>query len=138
MKILKYDNFIKTNESKLSKSAIKNIIIKNKSLTSEDERILPHLLDVLNKLHSLRDRIKIRTEEVNGYWNIAFNDVDNISEHIIKELKSLRTTNTFFDFSTLVVPYNNTGKTINIRFKKEAQEFLNIKNFDKVDWKPNF
>lgn len=107
----------------------------NESLSKQDIEILPQLLKLLKDLHSLRNKIKIRTEWVNGYWNIVFNDPEYISKEIMEKLKSIKTVNTFFDKSTLIVPYMENGKTVNIHFSKEAQKFLNIENFDKDDWK---
>jgi hypothetical protein len=105
-------------------------------LDYQDKKILPQIVSALEKIHKLRNKIKIRTEWVNGYWNIVFNDIDYISKNAIDEFKSIRNQNTFFATSSLIVPYMETGKTVNIHFTKKAQDFLDIENFDKNTWSP--
>lgn len=103
----------------------------NESLNdSEAYRIV---VDLLKTLHSFTGKIKFRTEDVNGYYNIVYDDPSGLTEDIFKGLKSHKLWNTGFSPATAKFG----GDRINIRFDKTAQDILNIKDFDKKDWSPN-
>ena len=87
---------------------------------------------ILKDLHTFFDEIKFRTEWVNGYYNIVYDDPNNITKHLLTKLKDSKFWNTEFAPST--------GKfangRVNIVFSKYAQKILNIEDFDQKDWSP--
>lgn len=89
-------------------------------------------VDILKTLHGFSDKIKFRTEYVNGIYNIVYDDPKEIAGNCLKDLKSNKFWNTEFAPST--GKFSNVR--VNIHFDKSAQEILDIENFDKKDWSP--
>jgi hypothetical protein len=88
-------------------------------------------VDILKTLHGFSDKIKFRTEYVNGIYNIVYDDPKEISGNCLKDLKSNKFWNTEFAPSTA-----KFTDRINLHFDKSAQEILDIENFDKKNWSP--
>lgn len=103
----------------------------NESLNDSDAYKV--VADLLKTLHSFTGKIKFRIENVNGYYNIVYDDPSGLTEDIFKGLKSHKLWNTGFSPATAKFG----GDRINIHFDKTAQDILNIKDFDKKDWSPN-
>ena len=89
-------------------------------------------VDILKTLHGFSDKIKFRTEYVNGIYNVVYDDPKDLTGDCLKGLKDRKFWNTEFAPST--GKFSNTR--VNIGFDKSAQEILDIENFDKKDWSP--
>lgn len=89
-------------------------------------------VDILKTLHGFSDKIKFRTEYVNGIYNIVYDDPKDLTGDCLKGLKSNKFWNTEFAPSTS--KFSNVR--VNINFDKSAQEILDIENFDKKNWSP--
>jgi hypothetical protein len=87
---------------------------------------------ILKTLHGFSNKIKFKTENVNGYENIVYDDENLISKECLDKLKDSRFWNT--EFASRIGIFSNNR--INIGFEKSAQDILNIKDFDKKEWKP--
>ena len=97
-----------------------------------DKDAYKNAVDILKTLHGFSDKIKFRTEYVNGIYNIVYDDPKGMTEDCLKNLKSNKFWNTEFAPST--GKFSNVR--VNIHFDKSAQEILNIEYFDKKDWTP--
>ena len=106
----------------------------NESLNESysDKEAYKTVVDILKTLHGFSDKIKFRTEYVNGIHNIVYDDPKGMTEDYLKNLKSNKFWNTEFAPST----GKFSGGRVNIRFEKSAQEILDIENFDKKNWSP--
>jgi hypothetical protein len=89
-------------------------------------------VNILKTLHEFSNKIKFKTENVNGYENIVYDDENLITKECLDKLKDRRFWNT--EFTSTIGKFSNNR--INIKFEKLAQDILNIKDFDKKDWKP--
>ena len=101
----------------------------NEAYSSKDA--YKNSVDILKTLHGFSDKIKFRTEWVNGIYNIVYDDPKGMAEDCLKRLKDRNFWNTEFAPSTA-----KFSSRININFDKSAQEILDIENFDKKDWTP--
>ena len=97
-----------------------------------DKDAYKNAVDILKTLHRFSDKIKFRTEDVNGTYNIVYDDPKGMTEDCLKNLKSNKFWNTEFAPST--GKFSNVR--VNIHFDKSAQEILDIENFDKKNWSP--
>lgn len=95
-----------------------------------DSKAQDVMTEILKTLHSFSNKIKFKTEEVNGYTNIVYDDPNSITEDCLKRLKDRNFWNT--DFATTVGKFG--GSRVNIAFNKKMQDLLNIKDFDNLDW----
>jgi hypothetical protein len=91
------------------------------------------VVDILKTLHGFSSKIKFRVEDVNGYFNIVYDDAQEMTKDCLKDLQNRKFWNTGF---APTIGKFASGR-INITFEKSTQEILNIQNFDKKDWKPN-
>jgi hypothetical protein len=107
--------------------------IKESINESNDSSSYKSVVDILKTLHSFSNRIKFRTQDINGYYNIVYDDLNQLTKNSITALKNRKLWNT--EFEATVANFDNNR--INIRFEKPAQEILNIKDFDKKNWTPN-
>ncbi len=89
-------------------------------------------VDILKTLHSFSDRIKFRVQDVNGIYNIVYDDPEGLTADCLKDLKNSRFWNTEFAPTT---GRFGAGR-ININFLKSAQDILNIVAFDDKNWSP--
>jgi hypothetical protein len=94
------------------------------------------IVDILKELHSslFSNQIRVRIENVNGYDNIVYDDPNMITKGILGKLRNSKFWNTGFDPTIGVFE----GSRVNIVFQKHVQDNLNIANFDKQDWEPNY
>ena len=90
------------------------------------------LVKILETLHSFSDKIEFSTQEVNGYYNIVYDDPEQITKDSLKALRSREFWNTEFVPSVAIFDNNR----VNIHFEKPAQEILNIKDFNNSNWTP--
>lgn len=97
-----------------------------------DSKAHSTMLEILKNLHSFSNEIKFLTEEVNGLYNIVYDDPKGITEDSLKKMKDRNFWNT--DFATTIGKFG--GSRVNIAFEKPAQDLLNIKEFDKTSWSP--
>jgi hypothetical protein len=97
-----------------------------------DSKAYSTMVEILKTLHSLSNEIKFRTEEVNGRYNIVYDDPKGITEDSLKKMKDRNFWNT--DFATTIGKFG--GSRVNIAFEQSAQDLLNIKEFDKTSWSP--
>jgi hypothetical protein len=118
----------------LKKEVEKLYKIHNESVNeSNDSSSYKSVVDILKTLHSFSNKIKFRIQYINGYYNIVYDDTNQITKNSIAALKNRKFWNTMFGATTA----NFGNDRINIRFEKPAQEILNIEDFDKKNWKPN-
>ncbi len=89
-------------------------------------------VDVLKTLHGLSGKIQFRVQDVNGYYNIVYDDPQEVTKDLLTKLKDRKLWNT--EFAPTTGKFAN-GK-VNITFQKPAQEILNIIDFDKKIWSP--
>lgn len=89
-------------------------------------------VNILKDLHGFSDKIRFRTEDVNGYYNIVYDDPNNITKDLLTRLKDSKFWNT--EFAPTTGKFAN-GR-VNVTFSKPAQEVLNIKDFDQKNWSP--
>lgn len=82
---------------------------------------------LLKTLHEFSNKIKFKTENVNGYENIVYDGPGLISKECLDKLKDRRFWNT--EFASTIGKFSNNR--INISFEKLAQDILNIKDFGK-------
>jgi len=102
----------------------------NEGLNDADAR--KAVVDILKTLHGFSDKIKFRTEDVNGIYNIVYDDPKGLTDDCLKDLKNSKFWNT--GFASSIGKFG--GNRVNIRFEKSSQEMLNIVDFDKKDWSP--
>jgi hypothetical protein len=106
----------------------------NESYVKEsDESSYNYVAAILKTLHSFSRKIKFRTEDVNGHYNIVYDDPDFLTQDILDKLRVRKLWNT--GFAPSIGKFSN-GR-ININFDKTTQDSLNIYNFDRKDWSPN-
>jgi hypothetical protein len=118
----------------LKKEVEKLYKIHNESVNeSNDSSSYKSVVDILKTLHSFSNKIKFRIQYINGYYNIVYDDTNQLTKNSIEALKNRKFWNTMFGATTA----NFGNDRINIRFEKPAQEILNIEDFDKKNWKPN-
>jgi hypothetical protein len=89
------------------------------------------VIDILRNLHKFSNEIKFRVMEVNGYYNIVYDDPKGVTQDCLNNLKNRKFMNTGFD-----AVIGKFGSRVNIVFEKSAQIILNIQEFDKKDWSP--
>jgi len=94
------------------------------------------VIELLSKLHSFSDKIKFNIREVNGIYNIVYEDEKMITQDILDKLRSRRFWNIKYSPRTAAILDKYSGNKINISFNKYVQDDLNIKEFDKKDWSP--
>ena len=87
---------------------------------------------ILKTLHDFSDKLKFRVQDVNGIYNIVYDDPEGLTADCLKDLKDSRFWNTEF---TPTVARFGAGR-ININFLKPAQDVLKIVAFDDRNWKP--
>jgi hypothetical protein len=97
-----------------------------------DSKAYSTMVEILKTLHSFSNEIKFRTEEVNGHYNIVYDDPKGTTEDSLKGMKDRNFWNT--DFATTIGKFG--GSRVNIAFQKSVQDLLNIKEFDKTSWSP--
>jgi hypothetical protein len=102
----------------------------NESLS--DSSAYKLVVDLLKTLHGFSGKIKFRTEEVNGYYNIVYEDAAGITDACLTGLRNRQLWNT--EFAPSIGKFD--GKRVNIHFEKESQKVLNIEDFDKKNWSP--
>lgn len=116
----------------MKKSELKQIIREEISKVI-NEGPNSEIVNILKELHSFSDRIKFRTDWVNGVWNIVYEDKDMITKDVLRKLRDRKFWNTSFAPSVGVFG----SRRVNIGFEKSVQDNLNIENFNKQGWKPN-
>lgn len=90
------------------------------------------VVDILKTLHNFSGKIQFKILDVNGYYNIAYDDPNQITKNSLTALKNSKFWNT--EFAPTTARFDNTR--VNIHFQKTAQQILNIKDFDKKNWTP--
>ena len=90
------------------------------------------VVDILKTLHGFSNKLKFRVQDVNGIYNIVYDDPEGLTADCLKDLKDRRFWNTEFAPTT---GRFGAGR-ININFLKSAQDILNIVAFDDRNWKP--
>jgi hypothetical protein len=98
---------------------------------NESNKAHNDVLNILKTLHGFSNKIKFRIEEVNRHFNIVYDDPNEITQDCLKQFKDRKLWNT--GFAPTIGKFAN-GR-VNINFEIEAQDLLNIKDFDKKDWK---
>lgn len=88
------------------------------------------MLEIIKTLHSFSNEIKFRTEEVNGHYNIVYDDPKGTTEDSLKKMKNRKFWNT--EFAPTIGKFR--GSRVNITFGKSVQDMLNIKDFDQKNW----
>jgi hypothetical protein len=89
------------------------------------------VLNILKNLHGFSNKIKFSVEDVNRRYNIVYDDPNKITQDYLKQFQDRKFWNT--GFAPTIGKFAN-GR-VNINFEIEAQDLLNIKDFDKKDWK---
>ena len=98
---------------------------------NENTKAYNDVLNILKTLHGFSNKIKFSIEDVNRRYNIVYDDPNEITQDFLKQFKDRKFWNT--GFAPTIGKFAN-GK-VNINFEIEAQDLLNIKDFDKKDWK---
>ena len=105
-------------------------IVNEESL--DNQALYTDVVNILKTLHKLSDKIRFSVQEVNGIYNIVYDDSQDITKNILMKLRDHKFWNT--EFAPTTGKFAN-GR-VNINFSKKAQEVLDIQNFDKQSWSP--
>lgn len=98
----------------------------------DDQALYTDVVDILKTLYKLSGKIRFSVYEVNGFYNIVYDDSQGITKDILLKLGDRKFWNTAFTPSTAKFANNR----VNIHFSKKAQEVLDIQNFDTQSWSP--
>lgn len=97
-----------------------------------DSKAHSTMVEILKTLHGFSNEIKFHTEEVNGHYNIMYDDPKSITEDSLKKMKDRNFWNT--EFAPTIGKFSSSR--VNITFEKSVQDMLSIKDFDQKNWSP--